>query len=662
MAKDKMGDAKAAAKKAWSTRRDRNDQNFPHYFWYFVACAIATFALLRLARLCLVMVRSTRPVRTSRDVEDGPKSARRQASLVERAFRATCAAMNKYTSIVTVPILGYSVGELVVVSSYILTVFVFSFYDTPNSPMGIKAGVGWSNRMGMMSFASLPFVIALAGKNNVVSFLTGVSYERLQFLHKVSARMMLLLSLLHMVGRTIQMKPDVYHRRYVHYGLAALSAGFVIFVVSNRFVMSRRYELFFAIHILMSLVYVVGSWKHYPAEKNYVWPALLLWGLDRFVRLLRVLIFNGLWRFGKYGAEGGSKEFNISIVGQDTLRLEVVKPDFPEWTPGSHAFISIPGSHWLPQGHPFTIASIPPSSYSMPTSQEGRSSPTSDDEGKQARDSMTTNSASTPGCEKGSSSDVLGGSSEDLKESREKSDMVASASSREDWQPPAKKLVFLIKVREGWTKSLRDLVDRSETKAIRNLDRRLRGVLVDGPYSAPDPLDKRYDKIVFISGGSGISWTLPQFLHLLVKSERQGRASVRASKIVLIWIVREFDYIEGIRPELIEAHERMRSCPRMKETFEIKIYVTRSPSLGDKERNLDASVQITNGRPKISEMLEEQLVGERGRKFIGASGPNPLLNEIKSESRKLIRPLSILSGKASEDDGDLIVKTEVFGW
>jgi hypothetical protein len=50
------------------------------------------------------------------------------------------------------------------------------------------------------SFYQIPLIIGLAGKNNTISYLTGISYQRLNYLHRASGRVCLLTSWLHTIG------------------------------------------------------------------------------------------------------------------------------------------------------------------------------------------------------------------------------------------------------------------------------------------------------------------------------------------------------------------------------------------------------------------------------------------------------------------------------
>jgi hypothetical protein len=54
-------------------------------------------------------------------------------------------------------------------------------------------------RTGLMAFACVPILVALAGKANIVTLLTGISHERLNVLHRWVAWMSFALSLIHAI-------------------------------------------------------------------------------------------------------------------------------------------------------------------------------------------------------------------------------------------------------------------------------------------------------------------------------------------------------------------------------------------------------------------------------------------------------------------------------
>jgi len=52
-----------------------------------------------------------------------------------------------------------------------------------------------------LTYANLPLIIGLAGKNNLLSKFTGFAYESLNVLHRWSARFVIISSAIHIGGR-----------------------------------------------------------------------------------------------------------------------------------------------------------------------------------------------------------------------------------------------------------------------------------------------------------------------------------------------------------------------------------------------------------------------------------------------------------------------------
>jgi len=59
-------------------------------------------------------------------------------------------------------------------------------------------------RTGLMAFGCTPVLIALAGKVNIISLLTGISHEKLNVFHRWVAWMTFVLSLIHAVPFFLQ--------------------------------------------------------------------------------------------------------------------------------------------------------------------------------------------------------------------------------------------------------------------------------------------------------------------------------------------------------------------------------------------------------------------------------------------------------------------------
>ena len=98
--------------------------------------------------------------------------------------------------------------------------------------------------------------------------------------------------------------------------------------------------------ILLSVYYHSLEFK----LDKYVWPSFLIWGLDRLIRGLRILIFNFL--------RSDTLDATTELVSEQFVRITLKRPSHFHWSPGQTAYLITPGVSTLPfEAHPFTIAS-----------------------------------------------------------------------------------------------------------------------------------------------------------------------------------------------------------------------------------------------------------------------------------------------------------------
>lgn len=244
-----------------------------------------------------------------------------------------------------------TISELVFIFGYIAANFLWLFLDTRNLDVNF-----YKSRAALMASAQLPLVVALASKNNLISWLTGISHEKLNVLHRAAGRTLFIMLWVHTIGRaTTSFPPHVTFNDYFMQagivGIAGLTAGVFL---SLRIFRQAAFEFFFVTHIAFMLIFLVGGYIHLHEQGYgfYVWPALLVWGLDRSFRLIRLLWHN------RYNVESCSKaQAMVELLTPDTIRL-TFKRKF-HWKPGQHAYVSVPKISTLPsEAHPFTIASI----------------------------------------------------------------------------------------------------------------------------------------------------------------------------------------------------------------------------------------------------------------------------------------------------------------
>jgi hypothetical protein len=89
-----------------------------------------------------------------------------------------------------------TVGRVSLVLANAVVLIVLCLYGLDLKAPLNRENVGF--RCGVVTLAQLPLIFLLSGKNNIIGFLSGISYERLNWLHRWCARCMLLTATIHM--------------------------------------------------------------------------------------------------------------------------------------------------------------------------------------------------------------------------------------------------------------------------------------------------------------------------------------------------------------------------------------------------------------------------------------------------------------------------------
>lgn len=214
------------------------------------------------------------------------------------------------------------------------------------------------HRCSSLAVSQIPFVIGLASKNNVISWLTGLSYERLNFMHRNAARVLWVYSCYHTFGHIYLGLTGLHHLHqwYVGFGVVAFTAFNLIIILSFRPIRNRIYEVFLYSHICLVVIFIVSLLLHRMEYRGWIGVSLAIWSLDRFSRLLRIFAINRLWLILK-GTVLDKSKASCELVTPELIRLSIPK-DFG-WKSGKHAFLCLPTISTLPfEFHPFTIGSL----------------------------------------------------------------------------------------------------------------------------------------------------------------------------------------------------------------------------------------------------------------------------------------------------------------
>ncbi|KAG2151488.1 ferric reductase NAD binding domain-containing protein [Suillus clintonianus] len=530
------------------------------------------------------------------------------------AFRWTLEFGNSYT---------LNMAEVFVTMAYIGFLFVWAFINTTDLEGQALDITYWCNRAGILAASQFPLITALGTKNNIVSLITGISCDKLNYVHRMMSRVVFILLCVHASGEVVRNAPfqPYLEELWLICGIIAIVALTILCIVSLRPIRAQAYELFFYVHFSMVLTFLVGAYFHTQNDTMTQWivPCFGIWGLDRFIRALRLVVFNHSY----FGFKSGiTMDATAELLSDDFVRLRFHRPSHFHWTPGQTAYLIMPSVSRLPfEAHPFTIASVNSAVFDVPEEQK-------------------------PASEKYTQISLAEG------------DLGSSA-------PFWKELVFFINVRQGFTARLKDAASKGDKVKV----------FVDGPYG-PSPNLGSYDTSVLIAGGSGISYTLPVLLDII---ERVRTGESNCHRVVFVWSIRSVEHIHWIDEALVRA---LRLAPSSL-SISIHIHVTGAAAPVDTlsqshGQNNDAkpvrdsrsdiaelqdgkaveitnnslfvmeSVKLANGRPDLPAILRDEVKAATGRMSVSVCGSQSIARSVRGALRfPVSSPLSVASGGPS---------------
>lgn len=257
------------------------------------------------------------------------------------------------------PSLGNIIAMAVPSLGFICWCFAVKPYYRPaavwgSTPLGVRAG--------MIANAFFPWLFAFGLKFNPLTFLTGISHEKLQFFHQWMARLILFFSIVHTVpflwqpvhdGGFSNLKAWYYYDKIWWTGTVALAMLAWLVVSSFGYFRRMSYEFFVLQHVIVIILFLVFYFMHTRDllhSWSWLWPSIGVWGfhvLFKFANSLRISRFTGV-------------PATVTLVDEDEslVRLEVSAP--VSWLPGQHFFLRFPTiNRSAPyQTHPFTVANL----------------------------------------------------------------------------------------------------------------------------------------------------------------------------------------------------------------------------------------------------------------------------------------------------------------
>ncbi|KAJ7153949.1 ferric reductase like transmembrane component-domain-containing protein [Mycena crocata] len=238
---------------------------------------------------------------------------------------------------------GLSVTQMIVCVAYLNVLLYPSLY------MSTGPFVDY-NRFGYISVSQVPFVVALATKNNILGMLLGKGYEKLNFLHRFAGILAIATANIHGLGYVYnwciqQTFIERISQPTNYLGLGALIAFDGLLLSSRGYLRRNAHTLFLFSHIFFFVALVVLGVLHNPGLVPYLSATSAIYLLDRFMRIAKTRITTASIRA-------------IPEFGATRVELPYINHG---WRPGQHVRLQILSSTmgivgWT-EVHPFTIAS-----------------------------------------------------------------------------------------------------------------------------------------------------------------------------------------------------------------------------------------------------------------------------------------------------------------
>ncbi|KAK4941335.1 hypothetical protein LTR10_018745 [Elasticomyces elasticus] len=354
-----------------------------------------------------------------------------------------------------------------------------------------RTGLGpWADRVGVLAYALTPLSVMLSSRESLLSLLTGIPYQRFNFLHRWLGYIMLVQASLHTIGwcvvemRLYQPQPQTglewIAQKYMIWGVIAMFLLTVIFVLSTPWAIRRTgYEFFRKSHYIVAMLYIGCCWGHWSQLDCYMISSLVLWLVDRGIRLVRTALIHYNYLSGStmgFRSASAAVTYFPDAKNGDVVRLDFTQPQDP-WGISAHFYLCFPQvSIW--QAHPFTPCSLP------------------------------------------------GDSSEGQLHS------------------------YVLRAKGGATKALADLAATKTASSTREegcleVNVPTTPVILAGPYGGSIMNQLQPDtNVLCVAGGTGVTFVLPVLLKMVKDTAQSDR------KIELVWVVRRSGDVAWVKAEL----------------------------------------------------------------------------------------------------------------
>lgn len=195
-------------------------------------------------------------------------------------------------------ILAFAVLSLVLCGVQIQAFPQSSLYAS--FPLQVWGLVG--RRLSNLALANIPLIWIFSMRNSPLIWATGWSFATFNQFHRWIARITVLELIAHAITFTkfefikggAPRYEIMFEELWWQMGILAMICLSCMLILSMPVIRYRFYDIFLLLHIALAVVAFVGVWYHleqwHAYFNGYLWPVIAVWVLERFLRLIRVLV------------------------------------------------------------------------------------------------------------------------------------------------------------------------------------------------------------------------------------------------------------------------------------------------------------------------------------------------------------------------------------
>jgi len=425
------------------------------------------------------------------------------------------------------------------------------------------------SRSGIMAVMNMIPLFLLAGRNNPVIKITGISFDTMNLVHRWLGRIVVLEAIAHTVAWMANkihtkgwgaVQTYITTKPFFTSGFIGTVAFTFLLLQSPSPVRHSFYEVFLHGHIIGAALALGAVFVHLKGREQQLmlYGVIAVWALERSIRFVRLVIRNI--------GNGGTKA-DVEVLPGDALRVTVRMARPWQFRPGQHAYLYMP-SIGLWTNHPFSVA----------WSEE----------------------------------------EEDLSSQSSLSDEKGLPMNRQEILEHHKTTMsFIIRRRTGFTDKLFQKADLSAAGRFST------SAFVEGPYGGEDL--SSYGTVMLWAAGIGITHQVPH-VRDIVAGYANGTVATR--RLTLVWIIQSPEHLEWIRTWMTQ----ILAMPRRREILKILLFVTRPRRQGE-IHSPSSSVQMFPGRPNVQSLVDQEMQEGIGAACVSTCGTGSLADELRRAVR-----------------------------